>query len=86
MFHASPDRVVNHRVGTRLITGSTDVRAIGVDGDNRLWVSRRSIAAGTGIASPQGVDVFNIGTNPPVQIGTTLTSTVPVTSIAFGNL
>lgn len=66
------------------LSGSSDVRDMATDSQNRLWVSRRSINANDGSASDPQVDVFDIDLRE--QTGSSLVPAVPVTSIAIGEI
>ncbi|MBI2339631.1 MAG: hypothetical protein HYU99_04585, partial [Deltaproteobacteria bacterium] len=66
------------------VEGSSDVREISTDGNNRLWVSRRRISADDGSASNPQVDVFDLETGN--LIGETMEPETPATSIAIGEI
>lgn len=59
--------------------GSSDIRALAVDGEDRLWISRRKIISGTGQAGEPLLDVIDPSTG--ALIGASLTPIVPVVSI-----
>lgn len=65
------------------LNGSQDVRDIATDSERRLWVSRRSISAGDGLASDPQVEVFD---STGAAVGSPMVPVVPITSIAIGNI
>lgn len=64
------------------IAGSSDVRALALHPAGQLWIARREIKVGEGKATDPRLDVFDAVTGEPIT--SSMTPTVPVTSIAIG--